>query len=63
MPGSELWGADTPISLPEPLDPDRPALVAFGGFAFTAGGIAHDLTEAERDQLATPYFAPAPRSE
>lgn len=62
MPTSERWGCDTLVSAPEPLDPERPGLVDFGGFTFTAGGIAHDLTEAQREALLTPLFAPAPTS-
>lgn len=50
------WGADTPISLPVP--PDHPPLVDLGGFAFTAGGIAHHVTKADVEEISIPPFAP-----
>jgi hypothetical protein len=58
MPGNS-WGTDTEISLPEPPRPHMPAVVDLGGFAFTAGGISHNVTQAELEELATPTFAPA----
>jgi hypothetical protein len=33
-------------------------LVDFGGFCFTAGGISHNVTQADLDELAFPAFAP-----
>lgn len=52
------WGADVPISLPEPLDDDNPAVVAMGGFAFTANGLFFDLSAADHARMATPTYAP-----
>lgn len=50
------WGSDTRPSMPVPTN--RPKLVSFGGFCFTDGGIAHDLTEVEAELLAIPHLAP-----
>lgn len=56
---STSWGTDTLISMPEPPSRDQPALVDLGGgFVFTAGGIAHNLTTADAEELLTPTFMP-----
>ncbi len=54
------WGADTQISLPSAPSPDLPMLVDLGGsgFGFTAGGICHNITQAQLEEMATPSFAP-----
>jgi hypothetical protein len=52
------WGADTDVSIPEPLH--RRSLVDMGGFCFTIRGIAHDFTEADRETFLIPTFAPDP---
>lgn len=54
------WGTDTPISMPEPLPPGRVAHVDMGGFCFTIRGIAHNLTEADREVYTVPTFMPDP---
>lgn len=55
----DLWGSDTPISMPEPLDPAQPILADLsGGFGFTSGGIAHDLGESDLEALMHPHFSP-----
>jgi hypothetical protein len=54
------WGADTAISMPEPLAAQRPGLVPMGGFTFTIRGIAHDFTEADRETYLIPTFGPDP---
>ena len=54
----ETWAADVSVSQPEPLG-ERPALFSFdGGFCFTTGGIAHDLNEAQAQEVFTPTYAP-----
>jgi hypothetical protein len=50
------WGGTTPPSLPEPLR--RPRMLHFGGFVFTDGGIAHDISEAEIEEMQIPPYAP-----
>lgn len=53
----EHWGTDTPVSMPVP--PERELLVDIGGgFVFTAGGLAHRITEADIEALTSPTFAP-----
>jgi hypothetical protein len=52
----EEWGCDVPVSAPEV--PQRYIAVSFGGFAFTTQGMTHDITEGDREDLLTPYFAP-----
>lgn len=54
MPGS--WMTDTTPSLPE-APPKKPA-VDLGGFVFTAGGIAHPITQALADDLILKVYAP-----
>lgn len=53
-----IWASDVAISQPSGPPSDRPVLVDFGGLGFTTGGIAHNITEAEREALFTPFFAP-----
>lgn len=60
---SELWGTDTPISMPEPLSKNQTVHVDFGGFAFTEGGIAHNITTAGLEIYTTPSFLPTPSVE
>lgn len=50
------WGSDTPPSAP--VAPSRPRLVSFGGFCFTDGGIAHDISEGDAEAFRTPPIAP-----
>lgn len=52
----EEWGTDVPVSAPEV--PSRYVAVAMGGFAFTTIGMSHDITEMDREDLLTPFFAP-----
>ena len=54
------WGSDTPISLPSAPTASLPMLVDLGGsgFGFTAGGICHNITAAQLEEMATPPFAP-----
>lgn len=54
------YGADGMISLPSAPTTDLPMLVDLGGsgFGFTAGGICHNITESQLEELRTPSFAP-----
>lgn len=52
------WGADVPVSLPQPLDESNPGIVPMDGFCFTANGLAFDLSQADYERIATPTFAP-----
>lgn len=52
------WGTDTPISMPEPLRRGTDALVDFGGFAFSEGGMVHNFSEADLQAYSTPVFLP-----
>ena len=54
----QVWAADVPISQPVPLNPDAPSLVPMGGFTFTAYGLMLDVTESDREEFFTPFFAP-----
>lgn len=53
------WGGDTPPSLPEALQ--RTKYVDMGGFIFTDGGIAHDVSHTDIERLRVPPFAPPVR--
>lgn len=50
------WGSDVRPSMPSPTN--RPRLVGMGGFCFTDGGIAHDISAVEAEMLAIPHIAP-----
>lgn len=52
------WGADVPVSMPEPLDANVPSLVPMSGFTMTEWGLQHDLNEATHEAIRTPTFAP-----
>lgn len=52
------WGADVPVSLPQPLTDDNPGIIPMGGFCFTASGLFFDLSVADHQRIATPSYAP-----
>jgi hypothetical protein len=52
------WGADVPVSLPQPLSDDNPGVIPMDGFCFTANGLFFDLSTADYQQMATPSYAP-----
>lgn len=53
---SDNWGADVPVSMPEP--PATPAIVPMEGMAFGVDGICHPITEDEVAEIATPTYGP-----
>lgn len=53
------WASDTPISFPEPPPGDIPVLVDFDGFGFTMGGIVHNISQADLEEILTPTFSPS----
>lgn len=55
---SDQWGADVPVSLPQPLPQDSPGLVPMGGFTMTRYGLFPDLSEADHERLSHPFYAP-----
>jgi hypothetical protein len=52
------WGADTAISMPLTIDADPGQKVEFGGLAFLASGLVHDLTEVDREELLGTGYGP-----
>jgi hypothetical protein len=52
------WASDTQISMPEPIDPAEVLLDMGGGFAFTADGMRHLLSQSDVRNLSVPYFGP-----
>ena len=52
------WAADVKVSMPPGVDAKMPVLVDLGGFGFTAGGLAHNVTDADVEFLSTPFYAP-----
>lgn len=57
------WGADVPVSMPQPLRADQEAVVSMGGFVMTIDGLFPDMSAADHERLATPSYAPFdPRS-
>lgn len=55
---SDIWACDVRISQPETNKKENPPLVDMGGFAFTATGISHNISDADIEDLFTPDFAP-----
>ena len=58
---ANAWGADAPISMPQPLsDQDASGPTApMGGFVFTASGLMHDLTQSDWESMSLPTYRPA----
>lgn len=58
---SNAWGADTPISMPQPLSNDDAAgpTAPMGGFVFTASGLMHDLTQSDWEDMSRPTYRPS----
>lgn len=53
------WGADVPISMPQPIKSNNKRYLELGpGFAFTENGLAHDLYEVDREEMFAPYWQP-----
>jgi hypothetical protein len=52
------WGADVPVSMPQPLRADQEAIVAMGGFVMTLDGLFPDMSAADHERLSTPVYAP-----
>lgn len=51
-----VWGADVPISMPQPAD--EPEMVPMFGFAMTQYRLVHSITTAEYAELSVPVYAP-----
>jgi hypothetical protein len=58
MSRDNIWGADVPVSLPEPLESTEATKIPMDGFCFTADGLRVDITEAEREQLVASGYGP-----
>lgn len=52
------WSSDVPVSAPRPYTRERPVLVDFGGFGFTTGGIAINVSESDIEEAFSPFFEP-----
>jgi hypothetical protein len=50
------WAGDTSPSLPEANT--KRIFVHFGGFVFTDGGMAHDISSDDVSRLRVPPYAP-----
>lgn len=55
---SNQWGADVPISMPQPLPQGYESVVPMDGFTMTHLGLFHDLTSADHERLSRPSYAP-----
>jgi hypothetical protein len=53
------WGADVPISMPQPVPAGEPVMVEMYGFGMTQYRLVHDLSRADYESLAVPVYAPA----
>ena len=58
MKRRETWASDTLISRPEPPNPEMPVLVDFEGFGFSMGGLVHNISETEIEEMFLPTYAP-----
>jgi hypothetical protein len=56
--GPTVWGADVPVSHPEPLEDPNYCLVDMGGFGFGVGGIAHNYTTVDHETIMVPFWSP-----
>ncbi|MFE0490205.1 hypothetical protein [Streptomyces griseoaurantiacus] len=52
------WGADVPVSMPQPLPSDLEGIVPMGGFVMTLDGLYPDMSASDHERLATPVYAP-----
>jgi hypothetical protein len=57
---TDSWGADVPVSLP--ATPNHKPVVSMGGFAFGPYGLVPEITEDQRERIATPTFVPGRRA-
>jgi hypothetical protein len=55
---ADQWGADVPVSMPEPLPEGYDSIVPMGGFTMTEFGLFPDLTRADHERLSTPAYQP-----
>lgn len=56
MSSESLWSSDVPVSMP--LVSENQLMVSMDGFAFSTGGMAHDLTDADATRISIPDFTP-----
>lgn len=52
----DYWASDVPVSMP--LPPRAKPILAMEGFVVTDGGLAHNITETDYAEIATPTFMP-----
>jgi hypothetical protein len=52
------WGADVPVSMPQPLPSDVEGIVPMGGFVMTENGLFFDLSAADHERLSVPTYTP-----
>lgn len=55
---TKRWGADVPVSMPEPPAADNPIMRTYGGFGMTEGGITAALSTADLEELLINFFGP-----
>jgi hypothetical protein len=54
-PGN-YWGADVPISMPEPSNDD--VLIDMGAVGFSENGLVHNLNSSDLEEYQIPTFGP-----
>lgn len=52
------WGADVPVSMPQPLPAGLAHQIPMGGFTMTEQGLFHDITRADYERMSRPTFTP-----
>lgn len=55
---SDQWGADVPVSMPQPLPAGLVSMIPMGGFTMTVNGLFADMNDAEHERASRPTFAP-----
>lgn len=59
MTASKLWMADVAISMPKAPTAQRPIVHDLtGGFGLTTFGLSINLSEADRDEILSGFYAP-----
>lgn len=53
-----VWGADAPVSLPQPLETADTEMADFDGFCFTPLGMRVNLTAVDREALIGDGYGP-----
>lgn len=54
----QIWGSDTFISLPQPLEDTNVEMIDMQGFCFTPQGLRVNASNVDRDELLMSGYGP-----